>query len=114
VFNHPMGESILHVCGFSWNSPFCGKAFRPRELHQQALVFRRHLTGALFEQRLLHVAGRNPDFLTKLEDILLGELVADVARLGLQLGGAMDNPLQCFAADAIVRRHEILAHQFAG
>ncbi len=111
VFNHPIGECLRHVCGFAWNSPFGGKAFRSRELHQQALVFRCYLTGAFFQERLLQVASRNPDFLTKLEHILLGELVTDVARPGLQLGGAMDDPLESLAVDAVVRRYEIFAHQ---
>jgi hypothetical protein len=54
----------------------------------------------LLEQRLAEVLCGDADFPAQGQDLVLGERVADVPLTGLELGGALDDPLEGRAVDA--------------
>ena len=62
----------------------------------------------LFEHRLAEVAIGNADLLAERQDFMRRKPFADVSFAGLQLGGALDDPLQRVPADQILP-HQTLA-----
>ena len=57
-------------------------------------------TGPLLEQRVLQVAAGNADLAAERHDLVRGQLLGEVAVGGLELGGALDDPLERRAIDA--------------
>src|SRR5207302_598785 len=84
-----------------------GEPRRSREPGEGAPPLLHDAAGLLFEQCLLQVARGDADVLPQREQLVLGQPVADVALRRLELGGALDDPLERLAAD------ELRGHRYA-
>src|SRR5206468_7543808 len=76
---------------------------RSREPRERAVPLLDDRAGLLLEQRLLEVARRDADVLPQREELVLRQPLADVALRGLELGRALDDPLERLAADELAR-----------
>src|SRR5512135_16447 len=59
--------------------------------------------GPLLEQRLLQVTGGDADVVAERDELRFGEALSDVALAGLELGRALDDPVEGLPADQLAR-----------
>src|SRR2546423_1081629 len=104
--SHPPADLALDRHAIAWNDAVCHDrpgTGQPRPRAGRDLGGNARL---LFQNRLTEVAVRDADVLAERQDLVVGETIADVVFSGLQLGGALDDPLQRLTTD------EVSAHFF--
>ena len=104
---HPDDQGALHVAGLAGHDALGRESRRPRDPGDHAAPRGLEAAGPLLEQCLPQVTRRNADVLPEGEQLGLGEALPDVVLPRLQLGRALNDPLQRVAAD------ELAGHRYA-
>src|SRR2546425_83425 len=100
---HPDGDGSLDGALVARHHALGREQRRSREPGEQPRPAGDHAARLLLEQRLPQVARRDADVVPQRQHLRLGEPLADVPLPGLELGGALDGPLEGLAADELAR-----------
>ncbi len=105
--SHPMVERCLNSLDLSGNGALGRDMCRSAEPGGKARLSSDHCAGLLLEESLLKKRCRDPDVVSQLHQLGVGQPLTDIPFARLQLRRAVDDPLECCAVYAPVVWDEI-------